>query len=486
MTSKWKLRWGGPGSLIFFALLAVAGVAAIIWLGLTRLDREPPWVKLQPPAEVVGAKTAFTLEAEDPDSGLKEVRVTITQGPLEKVVLSRKFPPGGDPGAKVELSFTLEPQALGLKEGKARISASVRDRSWREMFQGRTATLSREVTIDLVPLNVAFLSVNHLLHAGGTGLIRYRLSKPAKESGVVIDGHFFAGFPEPEGPQGEYVALFAVPRESLGATAAELVAKPDAGEEVKTRVTLKVKPRRWRQDRLNLPENFLRRVAADFKVANPGDPLSAYLEVNREMRKANHERLRQICSQSRPQPLWSGGFQRFLGKSMARFGDRRSYFYQGRQVDQQVHLGEDLASLVHSPVPAANNGVVVLAEPLGIYGETVVVDHGLGVFSQYSHLSQIEVKAGDEVKKGAVLGKTGTTGLAGGDHLHFSMLLQGEFVDPLEWWDPHWLKDQVEKQWKLAGAPSPPVKAAAAPAKAAKGKGKAKGKARPEKSKQSR
>ncbi|MBI4796430.1 MAG: M23 family metallopeptidase [Deltaproteobacteria bacterium] len=473
-----KVFRGGTGSLIFFALLALGLVGCLIWLVQGRLDQAPPWVNLQPQGEVVGSKTAFTLEAGDPDSGLKEARVAITQGNLEKVVLNRQFPPGGGPGAKVELPFTLEPQALGLKEGKAWISATVRDRSWREWFQGRTATLTREVTIDLVPLNLAFLSVNHLLHAGGTGVIRYRLNKPAKESGVAIDGRFFAGFPQPGGPQGEYVVLFALPRETPGTVIAEVVAKPGAGPPVLQRVTLKINPRRWRQDRLNLPDNFLRRVAADFKVANPGDPLSAYLEVNREMRKANHERLRQVCSQPRPQQLWSGGFQRFLGKSMARFGDRRAYMYQGKQVDSQEHLGEDLASLVHSPVPAANNGVVVLAEPLGIYGETVVLDHGLGVFSMYSHLSQIDVKAGEEVKKGAVLGKTGTTGLAGGDHLHFSMVLQGEFVDPLEWWDRHWVKDQLEGQWKKAGAPAPPVKAAAAPAKAGKGK---KAKARPAK-----
>jgi murein DD-endopeptidase MepM/ murein hydrolase activator NlpD len=470
MTDLRKVFRGGTGSLIFFALLALGLVVFLIFWGGRRLDREPPWVNLQPPGEVVGSKTAFTLEAGDPDSGLKEVRVTITQGNLEKVVLNRQFPPGGDRGSKLELPFTLEPQALGFKEGKARISATVRDRSWREWFQGRTATLSREVTIDLVPLNLAFLSVNHLLHAGGTGVIRYKLNKPAKESGVTIDGRFFAGFPQPGGPQGEYVALFALPREAPGTVMAEVVAKPGTGPPVVQRVTLKIKPWRWRQDKLNLPDNFLRRVAADFKTANPGDPLSAYLEVNRELRKANHEKLRQVCAQTKPQPLWSGGFQRFLGKPMARFGDRRAYIYQGKQVDSQEHLGEDLASLVHSPVPAANNGLVVLAEPMGIYGETVVLDHGMGVFSQYSHLSQIDVKAGEEVKKGAVVGKTGTTGLAGGDHLHFSMLLQGEFVDPLEWWDPHWLKDQLEGQWKKAGTPEATPKTAAAPAKAGTGK----------------
>jgi murein DD-endopeptidase MepM/ murein hydrolase activator NlpD len=136
---------------------------------------------------------------------------------------------------------------------------------------------------------------------------------------------------------------------------------------------------------------------------------------------------------------------------MARFGDKRSYVLQGKVVDQQTHLGEDLANLLHTPVPAANRGLVVLAEPLGIYGQTVMLDHGLGVCSMYSHLGKIEVKAGDKVEKGKVVGLSGATGLAGGDHLHYAVLVQGEFVDPVEWWDAHWLKDQVEGLWGKTG-----------------------------------
>ena len=144
-------------------------------------------------------------------------------------------------------------------------------------------------------------------------------------------------------------------------------------------------------------------------------------------------------------------------------------------MDQQTHLGEDLASLVNSPVYAGNNGVVVYAEPLGIYGQTVILDHGLGVFSSYSHMSQIDVKVGDKLDKGAVLGRTGTTGLAAGDHLHFAINLQGEFVDPLEWWDPHWLKDQVEGVW--AGAATAAATGdGSKPAKEMKKTTKAKGK----------
>ena len=183
-------------------------------------------------------------------------------------------------------------------------------------------------------------------------------------------------------------------------------------------------------------------------------------------------RFRQVSSHTRPAAFVVRGLPALSGQTQAGFGDRRSYMYQNKEVDQQTHLGEDLASLVHSPVPTANNGVVVLAEPLGIYGNTVILDHGLGVFSSYSHLSQIDVKVGDKLAKGAVVGKTGTTGLAGGDHLHFAINLQGEFVDPVEWWDAHWLKDQVEAVWVKAGAPAP--EAAPAAAKPKKGHGKKK------------
>ena len=140
------------------------------------------------------------------------------------------------------------------------------------------------------------------------------------------------------------------------------MARPAAGQEVKKPVTLKMKPRKWRHDKLNLPEEFLRKIAATLPGPNPSDLLGNYLWANLELRRQNHEKFRQVCSQSNPAPLWSGAFKRYMGKPMARFGDRRTYMYQNKDVDQQIHLGEDLASLVNSPVPAANNGMVVLAE----------------------------------------------------------------------------------------------------------------------------
>jgi murein DD-endopeptidase MepM/ murein hydrolase activator NlpD len=124
--------------------------------------------------------------------------------------------------------------------------------------------------------------------------------------------------------------------------------------------------------------------------------------------------------------------------------DGRTYTWRSRPISKAVHYGFDLASTSGAEVTAANDGVVVLAEDLGIYGQCVVVDHGLGVHSLYGHLSQTDVGVGDRVAKGGALGRSGATGLAGGDHLHFAILVGGQYVDPLEWWDPKWVRDHVE------------------------------------------
>ena len=446
-------------------LIPLAGVGLLLWWGLSALDLEDPVLKSPEGLAVLGRRTTFVLKAADASSGLREVRVTLTQGGQEKVLLTQTFPPGGEAGQEAEISVTVAPAELGFAEGPATLTATARDRSWRGFFQGRTASFRREVVIDLVPLNLALVGVNHLLHFGGTGVMRYHLNKEVRESGVRVNGHFYPGYPLPKGEKGEYVAFFPIPLEPPLPFSVELVARPAVGEEVKRPVPLTLKPRKWRHDHMQLSEGFLRQVAATFQVQHP-DPLQAFLMVNREMRRANHERLRELCQHSRPEPLWSGAFQRYLGKPMARFGDKRTYIYQGKAVDHQTHLGEDLASLERSPVPATAAGVVVLAEPLGIYGNTVVLDHGLGIFSMYSHLSRFDVQPGERVEKGARLGLTGATGLAGGDHLHYSVLVHGEFVDPLEWWDPKWHKDQVQTMLAVkapAAAPAAPAERKAKP-----------------------
>jgi murein DD-endopeptidase MepM/ murein hydrolase activator NlpD len=121
-------------------------------------------------------------------------------------------------------------------------------------------------------------------------------------------------------------------------------------------------------------------------------------------------------------------------------------------VDHQTHLGFDLASYAGTPIIAANRGKVLFADELGIYGNCVILDHGMGVQSLYAHLSSIGVKVGDMVEKAQELGKSGMTGLAAGDHLHFTMLVNGHMVNPVEWWDSHWIEDRILRKLRAAGS----------------------------------
>lgn len=443
-------------SRIVAILVAVALLGGVLWWGLSGVDWEAPQVQLAPPIQVFGPQTTLTLTVQDKPSGLRHLRVQVRQAGVEKVVLEQSYP---ERVYSVALPLTLKPAELGLQEGPVELTVTARDYSWWGWCKGRETTLTRRFTVDLTPLQVAVRSLNHTLNQGGTGLVIYQVNKKPQKSGIWVNGEWFAGYPVPGGESGCYLAFFAVPYEMSVPLALEVRAGAAGGTEVRKQIPYRLKRKTWRQDRINLSEDFLRQKMPEFQalsagLQNPGDPLAVFLAINQKRRQSDHQRVKEICSHSRPERLWRGPFLRLPNsKPMAGFADHRTYYYQGQKIDHQIHLGQDLASLQQAEVPAANHGVVVLAEPLGIYGQTVILDHGWGLFSMYSHLSRMQVQSGQQVKRGEVIGRTGATGLAGGDHLHFSVIVQGQFVNPVEWWDAHWIKDNIERQLKAVRSP---------------------------------
>ncbi len=155
--------------------------------------------------------------------------------------------------------------------------------------------------------------------------------------------------------------------------------------------------------------------------------LAPFLKINGELRAMNNERDRGASPPRRRRRVCGAGRSSSSGtrKSKPRSPTTGPICTRGREVDQQVHLGFDLAVTANVPVVAANSGVVLNASWLGIFGNCVIIDHGMGVQSLYGHLSSFDVKVGDTVTKGQMLGRSGMTGLAGGDHLHFTMLVGG-------------------------------------------------------------
>ncbi len=457
-----------------FGLLAAAFLAGGLWLVLGRLEGTPPRLSVHPDVPAaVGPALELSVTAEDAQTGVRRLRVELTQAG-RNIVLLEEPPPGGPrpeagTASRVSRSVRLDPRIQGLAEGSAVLRIAAADGSWRGWGRGNVAERRFEVRIDTRPPRVEPLGPQAAVAPGGSGVAVYRLSEPCPQSGVRVGEEFFPGRGGlfPEDPL-VHAALFALPHETSAAPALSLEARDEAGNRTQVPLPAFFHKRSFRRDAIPVSEAFLRQVLAEFERSLPpglaGNPKEAFLWVNRDLRRENHRALTELTRTVRPEILWEGAFLRLPNAApRAGFADRRTYLYEGRPIDEQDHLGVDLASTAQAPVPAANSGVVAFVGPLGIYGQTVLVDHGLGLFSMYGHLSAVDVSAGERVTRGQPLGRTGSTGLAAGDHLHFSLIVHHRFVDPVEWWDPHWIQERVLRKFEAARRGETAVPPAAPP-----------------------
>jgi murein DD-endopeptidase MepM/ murein hydrolase activator NlpD len=335
----------------------------------------------------------------------------------------------------------------------------------------------QKLPVRLTPPLLSLRSIQHYVTQGGSEAVVYRVGPTSVRDGVQAGDWFFPGYPLPGGEKEDRFALFAVPYDVADGRATRLVAEDDVENRVALAIVDRFTPRPFARDRIELSDAFLQKVVPEILSHTPeqkdrGSLLENFLAINRELRAQNAKMLRDLAGRSAAHFLWKEAFVPLPGaKVMSAFADRRTHFYEGREVDQQYHLGFDLAATRSVPVPAANDGVAVLARYFGIYGNAVVLDHGYGLMTLYGHLSSLDVAEGTEVKRGATLGRTGASGLAAGDHLHFTTLLAGLPVNPIEWWDDHWVRDRIAGKlgaaWPYVGQPAP-VKAAAAPKRKAK------------------
>jgi murein DD-endopeptidase MepM/ murein hydrolase activator NlpD len=333
-------------------------------------------------------------------------------------------------------------QAPNLKEGKARIIVETQSND----FRGVTDTISTGVDVVLRPPAVSADGFQHYINQGGSEMVLLTPSGSWSEAGARVGQDTYRSFPIP-GTQ--RLALFAYPWNMPTDTAPVVFARNSGGTEATARFWFKVFPKKFRMRDLTIDDKFLDKVVNQIDPNGSGDLLARFLKINGEMRRANNKTLADLRLKTAEKFLWTEPFLQLANSKVeSEFADVRSYIYKGKKVDQQVHLGFDLAVTAHTPVLAANDGKVVWAAPLGIYGNCIVVDHGYGLQSIYGHLSAIAVKEGDMVKRGQQMGKSGSTGLAGGDHLHYSMQVEGVEVNPVEWWDEHWIKDHVQNRLK--------------------------------------
>ncbi len=452
MTIKKKGRY----FLAVIPLIIILGLFG--WFFAQIFEGEKPTVTIEPLPEYLSGEQIFTLKISDTKRGLKYLRVTFEKEGREIILLEKEFPFEGllnQEGVHLhEQEIVVDPSKLKLTPGQIDLRVSVWDYSRRSGGDGNMAVAEHKMIVDTTPPEVRVVSRMHNVNQGGACLMIYRASFDVVQSGVFVDDVFFPGYPiDEESQKGIYVCYFAIPYDAGPDWSIYLWAKDKAENFSKTTFYYHVHEKRFASERMNITDNFLTRVLEYFTFY-PLDPdlsdIEKYLKINSDLRKEDHEVFYQLREETIPKRLWEGTWLRQKNAAtMARFADHRYYYYHGEKRDEQVHLGVDLASLANSPVQAANNGRVIFAERNGIYGLAVVLDHGQGLSSMYGHLSAISVELKQEVKKGDIIGYTGQTGLAGGDHLHFAIMVSGIPVNPIEWWDSHWIGDNITRKLEL-------------------------------------
>ena len=461
--------------ILVVVVVVVIGASLALGGALVLADRAPgPTIEIHQPVHLVGQSAVLDLSVEAAGGEISRVEAVIEQGevslPLfsfyspaeafvaqetpDRIRVSRPFDreslPALRPGAATLVVTAVRPALFGLRE--------------------RATMVRRDLEVRFDPPRLTVLSMFHYINHGGSEMVVYRVTPPDVESGVRVGEVTYPGYPATDAGVTSVddtvkVALFALLFDQELNTPLELYAIDEAGNEGRAQFDHRIVPRVFRRSRIELTDSFMQRVVPRILERSPSfrvetaydkDLLARYLRINGEMRRRNADTIASMAK-TEPRTLWQGPFRQ-LSRSQVEsgFAEHRTYVYRGQEVDKQVHLGFDLAVTANVPISAANRGKVVYADYLGIYGNCLIIDHGMGLQSLYAHLSSFEVAAGDFVERDEQIGRSGMTGLAGGDHLHFTMLLHGRPVTPVEWWDPHWIEDRIARKVREASSAGGP------------------------------
>ena len=280
------------------------------------------------------------------------------------------------------------------------------------------------------------------LQQGGSGVVLYEVGEVPRETGVKLDDLFFRAF---EFEQNKYLSFYAHPYNvEADQFRPRVFAVDAAGNTRKIRPGSRTASYSYRSELIELSDSFLEDVKDKMMASSPRTPLDVFLEINNQVRQENYEKISRICQTTEPKKLWQGVFLRNQGATKAGFADDRTYQYKSKAVSRQVHLGIDIAGVNNTEILAANHGKVIFVGEIGIYGNVIILDHGYGLHTLYGHLSQTDVRENDYVRKGDVIALSGESGLVFGDHLHFEVRVNGVPVNPIEWFDEVWVKNNIE------------------------------------------
>ncbi len=435
------------------ALLLVVVVLVVAFFCFKVLRNPAPSIRPVERIEGIGISRHVAFAVTDSRYRIKRVRISVVQnGRTFNAPVTLKPLAVGKPshGFAVEASAEIGRRSMPeLAQGRATLRVAAVNDSWGRFFRGGRALFRLSVPVRFMPPQVEVLTPQQYIYQGGCDMVVFSVSDGTVSSGVQVGKYYFPSWPVKEtGPQTRF-CLFAFPYDADPSTSAYIVAVDDAGNRTVASFNYKVFPVKFPSSTFAVPDAFMQRVVPPIMsqttdIRDQGSLVANFVEINRVLRRMDSGRLVQFSRHTGSKWMWTKPFLRQPNtKDEGGFADARTYVYDGKVIDREVHLGDDLASVEHAPVIAANDGLVIYAGWFDIFGNAVIIDHGCGLQSLYGHMASFKVKAGELVKRGQVIGVSDSTGLAGGDHVHYEMLLDGVPISPKEWWDPHWVHDRI-------------------------------------------
>ncbi len=440
--------------LLFLVLLSGGSLWALTQY-LPQFERIPPKITA-PSATFWSPDVPINVTLSD-NRGLSGYQAILTNGQESIPVTSNRFM---IPMRSAEVTLQMPKRAAHkITHGTWKVLIQAWDTSLiNKLFDNSTVATVR-IEADTQPPKVTLLAKSPTMARGGSALVVFKVEDiNLKETYVVAGGKRFT--PQVYRTQPYYATLIAWPfrKKHLGAT---IVAVDRANNKTTTRFTFPVVYKSYKVSWIHASDRFINgRITyvakLDPRFAHIANPLDRFRAVNETMRLDNEKRIHTLASVIHHKTITHWKMHPFYplksAKLVADFGDERHYYYHDpkKEVSRAYHLGYDLASVRHAPIIASNAGTVLYAAKNGIYGNMPLIDHGFGLATLYGHCSQLFVEKGDEVTAGEMIARTGRTGLALGDHLHFGVLVHGVEVWPMDWMKGNWIHNNIDNVFKKA------------------------------------
>jgi murein DD-endopeptidase MepM/ murein hydrolase activator NlpD len=381
-------------------------------------------------------------------SGLKRVLIQLSDGENSITLFNEKYGAGE---RELEFNITFPKKGFYSKKNEYTLSYEVVDHSFWNFFMGNKIIKETAIIVDKQDPLVYVVANSYKITKGGAGIVIFKAEDPNIDE-VYVQTNFGKVFKAvPFEKEGYYMALVAWPREKKNLLSAEIIATDLAGNTAHEKIRYYLQDKNYKSSKITITDAFLNGSIASLARDIADDetqemtPFEKFIFINNTLRRDSLKTIETITDGiNYTKRLTLNPFYPLKnGAVVASYGDFRTYEYNKEKVSESYHLGLDLASTAGAEIFLSNRGKVLFAGENGIYGKMVVVDHGLGVYTLYGHCSSLLVQEGDEVAEGQIIAKTGRTGFAFGDHLHFGVVIQGIEVRPEEWMDEKWMKDNI-------------------------------------------